>query len=104
MDKNMQQGGAPLWLSRLWIRVVTAGLGYCCATDSMAGPRNFHMPWEWLKKKIHARRFLWFRKDPGMTWMKGIIQWDILGFYVDLVTDVSGLFSPRSRQGVLEAW
>lgn len=57
-----------------------------------------------LKKKIHARRFLWFRKDPGMTWMKGIIQWDILGFYVDLVTDVSGLFSPRSRQGVLEAW
>lgn len=51
MDKNMQQGGAPLWLSRLWIRVVTAGLGYCCATDSMAGPRNFHMPWEWLKKK-----------------------------------------------------
>lgn len=39
-----------------------------------------------------------------MTWMKGIIQWDILGFYVDLVTDVSGLFSPRSRQGVLEAW
>ena len=56
------------------------------------------------KKKIHARRFLWFRKDPGMTWMKGIIQWDILGFYVDLVTDVSGLFSPRSRQGVLEAW
>lgn len=39
-----------------------------------------------------------------MTWMKGIIQWDILGFYVDLVTDVSSLFRPRSRQGVLEAW